>query len=113
MKQISVVFFAAIFIVSCNQGNPPVPTVNDLLSDNLNGNVVQVTETPYQTDSTGKPGVMDSCCIQVFEYDSAGYITRFTRKDAKGNIKFQQTMEHYSNGLFKELVNFENGKISG
>lgn len=112
MKKISIVFFAAVFSFSCNQKKETASAYNDLFKDNLKGSIQQITETPYQTDSTGKMGAMDSCCINIIQYDSAGYLTKVVDKDSKGNIKFEQSSTHYDNGLFKEFSNLENGKMS-
>jgi len=38
---------------------------SDLVADNLNGDISAIEETPYKTDSSGKMGEMDSCCVSV------------------------------------------------
>ena len=111
MKKISIVLSAALIAFSCNEKKETVSSTNDLLADNLKGNVQQITDTPYQTDSTGKMGAMDSCCITTIQYDSAGYLIKVVEKDSKGKIKFEQSTTHYDNGLFKEFTNSENGKM--
>jgi hypothetical protein len=113
MKKISIVIFAALFAISCNEKKEGPSATNDLFLDNLKGAVQQTMETPYQTDSTGKIGVMDSCCISLGNYDSAGNFNKYVSKDGKGNIKFEQSISRYDNSLFKEITNSANSKQSG
>lgn len=113
MKKLSIVFFAALFAISCNEKKEGPSATNDLFLDNLKGAVQQTVETPYQTDSTGKIGMMDSCCISIGNYDSTGNFNKYVSKDSKGNIKFEQSISRYDNGLFKEITNSANGKQSG
>lgn len=112
MKKISVVFLAAIIIFSCNEKKETVASSTDWSADNLKGEVQKVTDSPYKVDSTGKTGEMDSCCIDVAEYDSAGNIAKTISRDSKGNITREQSFTKYPNGLFKEIVTTEKGKVT-
>ena len=112
MKKLSIVFFAVLFVVSCNEKKDETTKHNDLFMDNLKGSVQQITETPYQVDSTGRMGAIDSCCITMLQYDSAGNNIKYASKDSKGNIKFEQTNTRYENGLYKEVISTANGKMS-
>lgn len=112
MKKISIALIAAFIIFSCNEKKDTSKTNTDWFIDHLNGEVNSVAETPYKVDSTGKIGDMDSCCIQVSEYDSAGNALKFTSKDSKGNITRDEAFAKYPNGLFKEVVTTEKGKIT-
>lgn len=112
MKKISILVIAALIIFSCNEKKETAKTNTDWVADNLKGEVQKIVETPYKADSTGKIGEMDSCCIDVIEYDSAGNITKITSKDSKGNVTREETFAKYPNGLFKEIVTSEKGKVT-
>lgn len=113
MKKISIVFMAVFFAISCNEKKDAVTTTPDRVMDNLKGDVHQAIETPYKTDSTGKVGEMDSCCVSVTTYDSAGYFSKYTSKDSKGVVGFEQNISRYENGLFKEITMTDKGKPTG
>jgi hypothetical protein len=72
-----------------------------------------VEETPYKTDSTGKIGEMDSCCVSVTEYDENGNDTKSVSKDSKGNSSSESVITHHPNGLFKSVTNTAKGKSTG
>ena len=110
MKKISIVFMAVLFAFSCNEKKDAVTTTSDRVMDNLKGDVHQTIETPYKTDSTGKVGEMDSCCVSVSTYDSAGYSIKYTSKDSKGVVGFEQNISRYENGLYKEIAMSDKGK---
>lgn len=112
MKKISIVFIAALIVFSCNEKTETTKTNTDWVVDNLKGEVQSVAETPYKVDSTGKIGEMDSCCIEVIDYDSAGNILKITSKDSKGTITREETFTKYPDGLFKEIVNTKDGKVN-
>lgn len=112
MKKFSIVLIAAFITFSCNEKKETTKTITDWSADNLKGEVQKVVETPYKVDSTGKIGEMDSCCIEVIEYDSAGNIAKVTAKDSKGNVTREEAFTKYPNGLFKEIVTTEKGKVT-
>jgi hypothetical protein len=112
MKKISIVLVTALIIFSCNEKKETAKTNTDWFVDNLKGEVQKVVETPYKTDSTGKIGDMDSCCIEIAEYDSAGNIVRVASQDSKGTVTHEETFTKYDNGLFKEIVTTEKGKVT-
>ena len=112
MKKFSIVLIAAVILFSCNEKTETIKTNTDWLVDNLKGEVQSVTESPYKVDSTGKIGEMDSCCIDVIDYDSAGNILKITSKDSKGTITREETFTKYPDGLFKEIINTKDGKVA-
>lgn len=112
MKKISIVLIAALLTFSCNEKKETTKTITDWSADNLKGEVKQIVESPYKADSTGKIGEMDSCCIDVIDYDSAGNIVKVISKDSKGNVSREQTFTKYPNGLFKEIVTTVKGKMA-
>lgn len=112
MKKISIVLIAAFIAFSCNEKKESAKTFTDWSADNLKGEIQKNVESPYKVDSTGKMGDMDSCCIDVIEYDSTGNIKKVISKDSKGNISREQTFTKYENGLFKEIATTEKGKVT-
>jgi len=112
MKNFSIVFIAALIVFSCNEKKETSKRFTDWSADNLKGEVQKITETPYKVDSSGKIGEMDSCCIDVIEYDSIGNIAKVTSRDSKGNPGREQAFTKYDNGLFKEIVTTVNGKVT-
>ena len=55
--------------LSCNQKKQE-PKNADVFADNLNGRVAQNIETDFKTDSTGKMGEQDSCCVIPIKYNT-------------------------------------------
>ena len=113
MRKIPVILLAAICLFSCKTEEKKETVYNDLLIDNLKGDVLTVESTPYKVDSLGKTGEMDSCCVTLEEYDSKGYIIKITEKEKSGKIKSGTNFTHFDNGLMKEIVNTNDGKPSG
>jgi hypothetical protein len=112
MKKISIVLVTAMILFSCNEKKETAKTTTDWLVDNLKGEVQKVVETPYKADSSGKMGDMDSCCIEIVEYDSAGNIAKLTSQDSKGTVNREEKFTKYDNGLFKEIVTTQKGKVT-
>lgn len=83
---------------------------SDLVAEHMQGNISSIEETPYQTDSTGKMGDMDSCCIAVFEYDENGNNVKWTSKDSKGTVKEMTVTTRYDNGKWKGQTSSKDGK---
>ncbi|MBL0181682.1 MAG: hypothetical protein IPP96_05005 [Chitinophagaceae bacterium] len=50
--------------------------------------------------NAGKIGAMDSCCIDVTQYDENGNAVRFTSKDSKGKVKNESVFTRHENGLW-------------
>jgi hypothetical protein len=88
-------------------------TFRDVDSENLKGDVSSIEESPYKTDSTGKIGEMDSCCISITEYDENGNGIKQISKDSKGNISSESVLTRHPNGLFKSISNTAKGKSTG
>jgi hypothetical protein len=86
---------------------------SDLTGENMKGDIASYEETPYKTDSTGKIGDMDTCCVSVSEYDENGNALKNTSKDSKGTIKTEASIIRHPNGLFKSVTNTEKGKTMG
>lgn len=99
-----LIFLAGLFILACNNQNANKEEkkvkYSDLVNEQLTGEVQLVEESPYKVDSSGKVGDMDSCCIDVVEYDENGNAIRYTSKDSKGNIKSQSVYTRHETGLW-------------
>src|SRR5512134_396338 len=103
MKKIFILM-TGIFLLSCNSGEEKKTEsevkYSDLESQNLKGDISSVEEAPYKTDSTGKIGEMDSCCVSVSDYDENGNNTKSVSKDSKGTLSSESVITHHANGLF-------------
>src|SRR5690606_23661607 len=88
-----LIIMSGLFLLACNHQEDKKTKkkvkYSELVNERLNGDIQSVEETPYQVDSSGKIGNMDSCCIDLVEYDENGNAVRFTSKDSKGNVKNQ------------------------
>ena len=117
MKNVFIMAALLLMVSACNDKKDKEADkkvmYSDLVADNLKGDVSSYEETPYKTDSTGNAGEMDSCCIEVTEYDENGYSTQWTSKDSKGNVKETSVFARHPNGLWKSATNTKDGKPSG
>lgn len=116
MKKILIIM-AGLFVLACNDSKDKEAekkvTFSDLVADNLKGDISSIEETPYKTDSSGKIGEMDSCCISVSEYDENGNNSKNVSRDSKGAITSESVITRHPNGLFKSIANTEKGKSTG
>jgi hypothetical protein len=87
---------------------------SDLANENLKGDIESTEDTPYQVDSSGKAGAMDSCCISINMYDENGNAVKFISKDSKGNVKNESVFTRHENGLWIGSTDTkEGGKPAG
>lgn len=103
-------------LLSCNNADKKATEVaknSDWNGQNLKGRVQTMEETTYTPDSTGKIGAMDSCCINIQQFDDKGYNTGSQSKDSKGTVKEESSFAHYEGGQAKEIINTKGGKPSG
>src|SRR5262249_25178101 len=82
----------------------------DIEQENLKGNVTRIETTTYTVDSTGKIGPMDTCCNYVEEFDDNGFSSKYITKDAKGNVKSEQSFTHSDDGLFTGMTTVADNK---
>lgn len=114
-----IVFFLAslFFLAACNNSNDKSADkkvkYSDLANEQLKGNIESIEDTPYQADSTGKIGAMDSCCIDVTQYDENGNAVKYFSKDSKGTIKRESVYSRHENGLWIGSTDTKDGKPSG
>jgi hypothetical protein len=117
MKNVLIIM-AGLFVLACNnqkskEGETKVK-YSDLKNDHLSGDVLSIEESPYQVDSLGKIGSMDSCCIDFVEYDGNGNVIKFTSKDSKGTVKNQSVYTRHESGLWTGSTDTkEGGKPTG
>ena len=113
MKKLFLIMCVTLTIFSCSEKMKSSLIRNDLFFDNLNGEVKKTEVIPYTTESTGKADVIDSCCINILEYDNRGFRTRQVSTDIYGKEKNGQTYtRRHKNGRVKEIRSTENGKLS-
>lgn len=114
MKKLLIIM-ASLFVLACNNKSETENkvTFSDLVAGNLKGDISSIEEAPYKVDSAGKMGDMDSCCIEVTEYDANGNSSKAVRKDSKGTVTGESVFTRHPNGLFKSVANTEKGKSTG
>ncbi|MEI9945629.1 MAG: hypothetical protein WDN26_15600 [Chitinophagaceae bacterium] len=116
MRKLSTVFIAGLFAMACNNDAEKETgskiKYNELSMEMIKGNVESYEETPYKTDSAGKPGEMDSCCINVNKIDENGNYVSWMEKDSKGVVKTEVAYSRFDDGLFKGLKETKAGKPS-
>jgi hypothetical protein len=116
MRKISIIAACLFILAACNNEEKVAgKTVKyvDWTIEGLKGEVATIEETPYKTDSTGKVGEMDSCCIDWWAYDDNGNYIKSTSKDSKGTVKEEVVAERYEDGLWKSQKTTKGGKTSG
>ena len=117
MKRIVIILAGLFLLASCNNAGDKSAEgkvkYSDLANDNLKGDIETIEETPYQVDSTGKAGAMDSCCIDVTQYNENGNSVTFTSKDSKGTEKNGSVFTRHENGLWTGSSDTKDGKPSG
>lgn len=114
MKKILLALTIGAFLFSCSNKKTETEAAknSDWTNQHLKGKVQSYEETSYTPDSTGKIGAMDSCCVDIEQYDAKGYGTSSQNKDSKGALKNETSISHYDGGQVKEFVTMENGKKS-
>jgi hypothetical protein len=117
MKQFLIVAVGLLMLSACNDNKEKEADkkamYSDLVAENLKGDISSIEEAPYKTDSTGKAGEMDSCCISVLEYDENGNNAKMISKDSKGTVKDESVITRYENGMWKGQKNMKDGKVTG
>lgn len=117
MKRIVMISAALFFLAACNNADDKSADkkvkYSDLANDNLKGDIETIEDTPYKADSTGKAGDMDSCCIEVTQFDENGNAVKFTTKDSKGTITKESVFTRHENGLWTGATDTKDGKPAG
>lgn len=113
------ILIAGMFLFACSSNDESktaaaTKTVySDITSENLKGDISSYEDTPYKTDSTGKIGEMDSCCISNTDFDENGNAIKSISKDSKGTVTNESVLTRHPNGLFKSAADSKNGKSTG
>jgi hypothetical protein len=110
MKKFSFLVMASVIAFSCSESKQEAAKNTDWLQNNLLGKVEQTTETTYKTDSTGKTGDQDSCCVITLKYDEKGYASVYTSVDKAGTGKDEGVFSHDDKGGFTGQKFTKNGK---
>lgn len=117
MRKISILLSAIFILAACNSSDKGKPSakmvMSEIASENLKGDISSIEETPYKTDSTGKIGEMDSCCISLSEFNGDGNAIKNTTKESNGTLKTETVITRHANGSFKSAANTEKGKSTG
>lgn len=112
------IFLLPLLAIACASPEPEQTTEetevvmarNNWQNEHLKGEVKTITETPYKTDADGALGEMDSCCIEVREYDNNGYHVKTTEKNSTGEVTAVNVIEHTETGKFVSSTWTQNGK---
>jgi hypothetical protein len=112
MKNVLLALASGAFLFSCNSNKEEgtASKNSDWTAQHLKGKVQTMEETTYTPDSTGKIGAMDSCCVNLQEFDEKGYNNKTTSKDSKGTVKEMTTITRYDGGQVKEVVTMKDGR---
>jgi hypothetical protein len=117
MRRLVIITAAVFFLAACNnaadQSAEKKVKYSDLANDNLKGAIEVMEDTPYQADSSGKAGAMDSCCIEVSLFDENGNAVKFTSKDSKGTVTKESVYTRHENGLWTGSTDTRDGKPAG
>lgn len=117
MKRIVFILAGLFFLAACNNSEDKAADkkvkYSDLVNEQLKGNIESIEDSPYQVDSTGKIGAMDSCCIDVTQYDENGNSVKYSSKDSKGTVKRESVFSRHENGLWTGSTDTKDGKPSG
>ncbi|MBK7122621.1 MAG: hypothetical protein IPH68_07290 [Chitinophagaceae bacterium] len=117
MKRIVMISAALFFLAACNNADDKSAEkkvkYSDLANDNLKGAIEGIEDTPYQADSTGKAGAMDSCCIEITQFDENGNAVKVTTKDSKGTVTKESVFTRHENGLWTGASDTKDGKPAG
>ena len=118
MKKNFIIVAGLFVLAACNNAKDKEADkkgkFSDLVADNIKGDISATEETPYKTDSAGKIGEMDSCCIDRSEYDENGNVIKQISKDSKGTVKTESIVSRYENGMWKgQKGTKEGGKPTG
>jgi hypothetical protein len=110
MKKLSFLVVASVIAFSCGESKQEAAKNTDWLADNLSGKVEQTTDSTYKTESMGKTGELDSCCVVSTKYDEKGYSSGYTSVDKAGTDKEEGVFTHDDKGLFTGQKFTKNGK---
>ncbi|MEP6951858.1 MAG: hypothetical protein ABI863_21390 [Ginsengibacter sp.] len=110
MKKFSFLVLVSVIAFSCSETKKEMPKNTDLPSDNLLGKVEQTTEITYKTDSTGKAGEQDSCCVIALKYDEKGYASVSNSNNKAGTDNEENVYSHNDSGSFTGQKTTKNGK---
>ena len=115
MKHVLLALFTGVILFSCSSDKKETEAAknSDWTNQHLKGKVKSIEETSYTPDSTGKIDAMDSCCIDMQQFDDKGYMQSTQSKDSKGTVKNETTVAHYEGGQVKEYANSAGGKKTG
>jgi len=114
-----------VLAIACSSGEEPAETTDanatdttevvalersDLLNRHLMGDVKTIEETPYMAAEDGAMGDMDSCCIEIIEFDNKGFLQKITEKNSEGEVTAVTVQEYDADGLFISRTRSVNGQ---
>jgi hypothetical protein len=118
MRKLLVSIFSMALLYSCsNQSTAEPETETTAIADkttlereHLNGKVKSITETSYTPNDSGEIGAMDSCCTEIGEFDSAGFIVKKSDMHVNGSLIKQNVWKH-KEGKVESITVTEEGKV--
>ena len=99
-----------LFIFACTEKKDKKIKFSDLRTENIKGNVSQMTITPYTCDSTGKIGEIQDCCKTVFDYNEDGNMLGQKSYDKQEKMTEEETTTIHENGLRTSVTTLRDGK---
>ena len=110
MKAIVLFTTCLALITACSNKKDKRVKHSDLRTENIKGDVSQMTITSYTSDSTGKIGEMQDCCKTVFEYNEDGNLLRQKSINKEGKITEEETTTIHESGLRTSVTTMKEGK---
>jgi hypothetical protein len=125
MKKLGLLIAIPFLVYSCNNAEKEntekseteetTETVemvrSDLQNEHMFGEVSSYEQTPYTPDEEGNIGAMDSCCIEMEEYDENGFAVKYMEKNSAGEVTETVMMQRDDMGRFTWYTVTENGIV--
>jgi hypothetical protein len=118
MQKLLLIFLATSLMVACkNNSNETTETKEAAVAadsgwatQHLKGMVKTIEESDYTPNDEGVIGEMDSCCVEVSEFNDKGYLIKYSEKDSQGNMDFETFYERNDDGKFVSYKRMKDGK---
>lgn len=115
------IFLLPVLAIACSDPKPPSTEQEEIVEEvemernswtnwHLKGEVKTITETPYLTDEAGAMGMMDSCCVEITEFDPMGFRSKVTEKNSEGKVTGENVVVHSETGKFVSSTWTRDGK---
>jgi hypothetical protein len=121
MKKLLLIFLWPLLVFSCTNSetdSAETPETSetaemersDWANDHLQGKVRTIEASTYTPEENGEISAMDSCCVEIDEFNDQGFIVTNKEMDAEGNMMRVTVVEYTETGQFLSATTTENGK---